>query len=101
MNRLVAVIMPWNGDIPANSARAAAVCSEIQRDGDIPIFAPFVCAWLSDADPEDRAAGMEISRYLVVQCREAVVVGDVTPGMIADIEAAEMARIPIRRMEET
>ena len=101
MNRLVSVIHPYGGDIPGNSVKAARICSEIQRDGDIPIFAPFVCAWLNENDPEDRAAGIEISRYLVAQCREARVYGEVTAGMISDIEAAELAGIPLRRVEVT
>lgn len=68
--------------------------------GDIPISPPLIFCWLDDADPAQRAVGMEAGLYLLARCHEVRVYGPPTAGMRAELGAARAARIPIRWITE-
>lgn len=100
MNRLVGVIHPWGGDREGNRRLVLPILDEITYRGDIPVFPPLMFPNLDDEVELDRATGMEMGRHLFALCREVEVHGDLTDGVMADVEFCEAAAVPLRRRGE-
>ena len=93
----VFVCSPYRGAVPANIALAHAACREVLRAGDAPLAPHLLYPTLLDDDaPDERALGMAAGRVWLAVADEVLVVGPVSTGMRAEIDAALACGIPVR-----
>jgi hypothetical protein len=84
------VCSPFRGNIEENTRRAREYCRKAYEAGYLPL-APhlFFPQFLSERNPAERQAGIEMGLALLAQCRLLVVCGDtVTSGMEQEIGEA-------------
>ena len=85
---LLYVCAPWRRRTPASIARTKTLCRKAADLGWLPLFGPWVFAWLDDAKPKDRAMGLELDMNMIEECVALMVVGEtVTEGMAIELKA--------------
>lgn len=96
----VFVCSPYRGDVARNVAVARAVCRQVAQAGDAP-FAPHLLypEFLDDTDAGERERGIRSGVAWLAVTDEVLVVGTPTEGMRAEIAAAEVLGLPVRRVD--
>lgn len=87
---------PLRGDHEKNLQNARYYCREAANAGVLP-FAPHVyfTQFLDDAVSIEREAGMRLGIEWLKICDEVWVYGEISEGMLRELEAAEELGIPI------
>lgn len=95
------VCSPFRGDIEENTRRAREYCRRTYEAGYLPL-APHLLfpQFLSDRDPAERQAGIEMGLALLAQCRLLVVCGEaITSGMEQEIGEARRLGITLHKLD--
>ncbi|MNS50832.1 hypothetical protein D3C72_834900 [compost metagenome] len=105
--RRIFICSPYRADTPegieANVARTIAACQAVMSVGDYPV-APhlYLTRLLDDADPHQRAIGLELGRLELATCDELywwqaenAAPGEFSEGQEGDMAAARALRLPI------
>lgn len=96
-SKLVYICSPYaTGDVEENVCRAREYCRLALKNGYIPV-APHLLypQFLRDEDPEEREQGLSCGLALLEVCAEVWVFGDISKGMLREIEYARVKNIPV------
>lgn len=96
-SKLVYICSPYaTGDVEENVCRAREYCRLALKNGYIPV-APHLLypQFLRDEDPEEREQGLSCGLALLDVCAEVWVFGQISKGMLREIEYAENKNIPV------
>lgn len=95
------VCSPFRGDMEANAENAREYSRCVYEAGYTPL-APHLLfpQFLSEHDPAEREAGIQMGMALLAKCRLLVVCGDdITEGMAREIKLAGELKIPVAPLE--
>ena len=102
--KLVFICSPLRGDYAENIKRTQYLCATAARRYDVIPIAPHIyfTQFLRDSNPGERELGTQMGLELLGLCDEVWVDGmnDPSEGMVAEIEAARIAGIPVRDLRD-
>lgn len=99
---LAFICSPFRGDLEANAEMAREYSRRVYEAGYTPL-APHLLfpQFLSEHDPAEREAGIQMGMELLGRCRLLVISGDaVTEGMGREIACARWLRVPVVPLDE-
>lgn len=96
-SKLVYICSPYaSGDVQENVEKAKEYCKLALKNWYIPV-APHLLypQFLRDEDPAEREQGLSCGLTLLEVCAEVWVFGDISKGMLREIEYARVKNIPV------
>jgi hypothetical protein len=98
---IVYVASAYRGDAERNVERAKKYSRFVIERGGVP-FTPHLLytRFLDDADPKQRSEGLFCGKVMLGKCDQIWSFGDVSDGMLGELEEARKRGIPIRYFNE-
>ena len=99
--RVIYMAHPVSGDIPGNLAEARRWVRALEELFDVAVVASWIteCEVWDDADPAERAAGLERDKAVIERCDELWLVGPrISTGMAVELTHARLHGVAVRNL---
>jgi len=98
---IVYVASAYRGDVECNVELAMKYSRFVVAQGGVP-FTPHLLytRFLDDANPKERAEGLYCGKAMLGKCDQIWSFGDISDGMLGELEEAHKRGIPIRYFSE-